>query len=130
MSILVGYGQNIKYLNKKPDLKTEIYDLSAVVESRYNTSKEKISSVEEFMKYPIKYCFNVSAKSKTETTAFKHCYYFDNKEEAVSEHKKLKVKLYDQLTAPFLKKLDSKQSLSINDQMRLHAIFNRMDKLR
>ena len=68
--------------------------------------------------------------SKTETTAFKHCYYFDNKEEAVSEHKKLKVKLYDQLTAPFLKKLDSKQSLSINDQMRLHAIFNRMDKLR
>ena len=130
MSVSVGYKQSLIYMNKKPEIKTEIYDLSAIVESRRDNSKEVITSVQEFMKKPIKYCFNVSVKADTEKTAFRHSYYFDNKEEATKEHKKLKVKLYDQLTEPFLKKLNTQQTLSMQDQLKLNLIFDKLDRLR
>lgn len=129
MSILVGYGQYVTHINKKPDLKSEIYDLSTVSISRYNPDEPKTSDPQVMLKRSPRYCFNVSAKSKQETTAYRHSYYFDNIEEAKEEHRKLKIRLYDQLTAPILQKLKSSANLTIKDQILLQDIMTRIDNL-
>ena len=130
MSILVGYGQKIEHVNTKPDLKTDIYDLSTLSTSYYYPNKPKTSDPKEVLKRTPRYCFNVSSKTKEQTTAFRHSYYFDSKEEAAEEHRKLKVKLYDQLTEPILKRLEHCSQLSIQDQTLLDSIIERIDKLR
>lgn len=129
MSILVGYGQKVEHLNTKPDIKTEIYDLSTVSVSHYYPDKPKTSNPKEVLERKPRYCFNVSSKTKEQTTAFRHSYYFDSKEEATQEHKKLKIKLYDQLTSPILKRLKHCSQLSIQDQTLLSSIIERIDAL-
>ena len=129
MSIQVGYRQNIKHLNKKPDLKNNIYELSTVSISRYYPDAPKTSDPKVALQRSPRYCFNVSTKAKEDTTAYRHCYYFDNKDEAIAEHTKLRLRWYDQLTAPILKKLEHSAQLSIQDQMRLDSIINRIERL-
>ena len=130
MSILVGYGQNINHINTKPDIKTEIYDLSTMSTSWYYPEAPKTNDLRVVLARKPRYCFNVSAKSKKESTAYRHSYYFDNKEEATEEHRKLKVRLYDQLTTPILKKLKHSSQLSIHDQTNLYEIMRRIENLR
>ena len=129
MSILVGYGQNIKHLNTKPDLQHDIFDLSTLSVSRSYPARPKTSNRKEIMERPPRYCFNVSTKAKTDTTAYRHSYYFDNKEEASIEYKKLKTRLYDQLTKPLLNKLKSTDQLSVQEQILFKSILDRMNRL-
>ena len=126
MSILVGYDQNIRHDNDKPAIKNDIYALSPISTSRYNPNEKATADIESFLKRPVKYYFNVVTKSKKETTAFKHSYYFDKQSEAIEEHRKLKVKWYDQLTKPFLDKLEHSSQLSIPDQVKLNTIIERL----
>lgn len=127
MAILVGYKQQITHINKKPDLKTNIYDLSGIAKSWYDPTAPKAQTKEEILKRKAKYFFSVSSKSKADTTAYRHSYYFDNETEAKMEHQKLKVRLYDQLTEPLLKKLEVAKTLSVQDQIQLHSIIERIN---
>ena len=129
MSILVGYDQYIKHFNTKPDLKNDIYDLSTLCVSRYYPDQPKAANLKEMLSRSPRYCFNVSTKSKQETTAYRHSYYFDSKEEAKAEHKKLRVRLYDQLTAPILKKLEHTSQLTVQDQTFLNSVMERIESL-
>ena len=129
MSILVGYGQYVSHINENPDLKNEIYDLSTVSISRYNPDAPKTSDPQVMLKRSPRYCFNVSSKSKQETTAYRHSYYFDSIEKAKEEHRKLKIRLYDQLTAPILQRLKSSSRLNISDQVLLDDIIAKIDSL-
>ena len=130
MSISVGYDQYIKHFNTKPDLKNDIYDLSTISISRYYPDKPKTSDPKEVLSRSPRYCFGVSTKSKQETTAFRHSYYFDSKEEAAEEHKKLRVRLFDQLTAPLLDKLKNCSYMSVQDQYQFDSIVKRIERLR
>lgn len=130
MGILVGYDQHIQHFNTKPDLKNNIYDLSTLCVSRYYPDQPKAANLKEMLSRSPRYCFNVSTKSKQETTAFRHSYYFDNKEEAAEEHRKLRVKLYDQLTEPILNRLKHNAQLSLQDQTLLDSIIKRIERLR
>ena len=130
MSISVGYGQYFKHINTKPDLENDIYDLSTLCISRYHPDQPSTDNVKEILSRSPRYYFNVSTKAKSETTASRHSYYFDNKEEASVEHKKLRIRLYDQLTEPLLKKLQHTSQLSIQEQTFLDSIVSRIECLR
>ena len=130
MAILVGYGQHTTHFNKKPELESNIYDLSRIAKSWYDPKASKTETKEEILKRKAKYFFSVSTKAKTETTAHRHSYYFDNETEARAEHQKLKVRLFDQLTEPLLKKAKSNVGLGIQDQLQLNSIMERFDNLR
>lgn len=130
MSISVGYGQSINHLNAKPDLKNDIYDLSTISISRYYPDKPATSNPKEVLSRSPRYCFGVSTKSKQETTAFRHSYYFDSKEEAAEEHRKLRVRLFDQLTAPLLERLKNCSHMSVQDQCQFDSIVRRIESLR
>ena len=130
MAILVGYGQQITHINKKPELESNVYDLSCIAKTWYDPKAPKAKTKEEILKRKARYFFSVATKAKTETTAFKHSYYFDDEKEAREEHQKLKLRLYDQLTAPLLKKLKGSAQLGPLDQIFFESVVERLNKLR
>lgn len=126
----VGYKQTQKHFNNKPRFSAEISTLSVLGTTRYNPSLPKTASVQDFLKYPVRYYFDVTVKQPKLATVFQHSYYFDNKNEAEQCHKSLRIKLYDQRTKKYLDKLKKGKMLSNKEQEELLAIMDSVEKLK
>lgn len=119
----VGYKQSKEYFNSELKAYKLIGDVSSICISRYNPNK-KITTSEEFLKQPKRYCFNLVVPID-QFSAEKHIYYYDSKAKAIENHKKIKTQLYDQLTKPFLNKIKVGRRLTLNDEERLLEILNK-----
>lgn len=125
---IVGYKQSQNYYNISPTISDKIYDLSNIFETRCDPTKTA-KTVQDLLQKPIKYCFTLNTKQKSAATAFKHCCYYDNLIDAKNAHRIFKLKLYDQETAPYLKKISNKRKLTLEDKDKILGIFDHMDSL-
>ena len=124
----IGYRWNKDYFNVLPEVKHEIDELSTISTSRYDPNAKKTNDITTFMKRPFRYHFNVTTKNNGMSIPLNQSYYYDKKEDCEKAHHYLRLKLYDQETGPFLKKINAGKKLSEADQSRLLAIMERMDK--
>lgn len=120
----IGYKQCIKYFNEYPNIKNEINELSNISTTRYNLNEKQTSDLNEFLKRPIRYYFDVTIKNKNISTLFCNSYYFDKKDDAEKAHHQLKLQIYDQKTAPFLNKINKGKKLTTLDKEKLTKLFN------
>lgn len=130
MTKVVGYKQNQEHFNCSPEIKTKISELSSISTCRYDPTAEKTGDIDEFLKRPIKYTYDITVKSEDALSVFKHSCYFDNREDAEKNHKNLRVKYYDQLTAPYLDKIKRRGKLSTYDQDEILGIIKKFDDLK
>lgn len=131
MSKLVGYKQRQEHFNSIPKIESEINELSSIGTCRYDPKAYKTANIEDFLKRPLKYNFDITVKNKDTMSLFQHSCYFDTKEEAEKIHKKLRIKYFDQLTKPYLKKLSSNtKNISTFDQDDILNIFKKFDDLK
>ena len=126
----VGYKQLKEHFNAFPEADFTIDTLSAIGTCRYDPEAKKTASMQDFMKRPVKYYFNVLEKVPQRATSFQHSYFFDKKEDAEKCHKQLRIKLYDQLTKKYLDKMDSNKRLTVYDQAELLKIIDQVSALR
>lgn len=124
----IGYKQSQDYFNTTPIITDKIYDLSTICETRFDPTK-KAKTVSDLLQIPPKYYFSLNTKEKTASTLFKHCCYYDNLNDAKKAHKTFKLKLYDQETAPYLKKISNKRKLTLEDKDKILGIFDHIDNL-
>lgn len=126
----VGYKQIIEHVNDSPKIESKILDLTSVMSSRHDPSANKTTDVNTFLQRPVRYYFAVTTNGGGMTSAYNHACYFDKKEDAVKAHKELRLKLYDQVTAPFLKKINSRVCLTQTDKEKINTIIQRFDELK
>jgi len=119
----VGYKQFTEYFNKVPENYKRIDSISDLNTSYYDPTAKKATTIQEIHKRKKRYCFNLTIPTNN-TSAKKHIYYYDSKEEAQKHHKQLKAQLYDQLTKPYLKKIERGRKLTIKDEETLIEIMN------
>lgn len=125
-----GYKQVIEHVNDSPQINSKILDLTSVMLSRYDSNAKKTTDVNTFLQRPVRYYFAVTTNGGGMTSGYNHACYFDKKEDAVKAHKELRLKLYDQVTAPFLKKINSRLCLTQDDKNKIHTIIKRFDELK
>lgn len=117
----IGYKQVIVHTNDLPKIKTKIVNLSNIC--RYIDTKNKRNNQD-------RYYFDVTVNGGGLSSAYKHLYYFDNKDQAENSHKDLCLKYYDQETKPFLKKIASKHFLTYKDKEKINSLFDKIDKIK
>ena len=117
----IGYKQVIVHTNDLPKIKTKIVNLSNIC--RYIDTKNKRNNQD-------RYYFDVTVNGGGLSSAYKHLYYFDNKDQAENSHKDLCLKDYDQETKPFLKKIASKHFLTYKDKEKINSLFDKIDKIK
>ena len=117
----IGYKQVIVHTNDLPKIKTKIVNLSNIC--RYIDAKNKRNNQD-------RYYFDVTVNGGGLSSAYKHLYYFDNKDQAENSHKDLCLKYYDQETKPFLKKIASKHFLTHKDKEKINSLFDKIDKIK
>ena len=117
----IGYKQVIIHTNDLPKIKTKIVNLSNIC--RYIDTKNKRNHQD-------RYYFDVTVNGGGLSSAYKHLYYFDNKDQAENSHKDLCLKYYDQETKPFLKKIASKHFLTYKDKEKINSLFDHIDKIK
>lgn len=118
----IGYKQVIVHTNDLPKIKTKIVNLSNIC--RYIDCTNNKTNGHD------RYYFDVTVNGGGLTNAYKHLYYFDNKNQAENSHKDLCIKYYDQETKPFLKKIASKHFLTYKDKEKINSIFDKIDKIK
>ena len=117
----IGYKQVIVHTNDLPKIKTKIVNLSNIC--RYIDAKNKRNNQD-------RYYFDVTVNGGGLSSAYKHLYYFDNKDQAENSHKDQCLKYYDQETKPFLKKIASKHFLTYKDKEKINSLFDKIDKIK
>jgi hypothetical protein len=123
MSVM-GYKQIIEHKNDLPEIKTKIVNLSTLCRYKHKQI-ESHKSCE-----PDRYYFDITVNGSGLLSAYKHVCYFDNKEKAENIYKELRLKLYDQETKPFLKKIASNHILTTNDKEKIYKIFDKFENLK
>ena len=118
----LGYKQVIEHVNDLPKVKTKILNLSTLC--RY-----KCYDLNNIKKYD-RYYFDVTVNGSGLLSSYKHVCYFDNQDEAEKSYRDLRLKLYDQETKPFLKKIASNHFLTQKDKEKIYSIFDKHDKLK
>jgi len=119
----VGYKQFTEYFNESPKNYKYIDSISDLNTSYYDPTAKKVTTIKEMHKRKKRYCFNLTIPTSS-TSSKRHIYYYDSKEEAQKYHRKLKAQLYDQLTKPYLKKIENGRKLTIRDEETLTEIMN------
>ena len=117
----IGYKQVIVHTNDLPKIKTKIVNLSNIC--RYIDAKNKRNNQD-------RYYFDVTVNGGGLSSAQKHLYYFDNKDQAENSHKDLCLKYYDQETKPIHKKIASKHFLTYKDKEKINSLFDKIDKIK
>lgn len=126
----IGYKQCQEYFNRSPQAFDEIFELSTISITRYNPEVKKSTSLNEFLKRPERYTFDFSTKCTGTTNYKKHVYYYDDLNTAKIEHKKLRLKLYDQQTKPYLNKINKKIKLTTADKDTILQIIDNIMELK
>lgn len=119
----VGYKQFTEYFNKIPGNYKKIDSISDINISYYDPTAKKVNTLQDLYKRKKRYCFNLTIPTDT-SSAKKHIYYFDSEKEAKKHHRQLKTQLYDQLTKPFLSKINRGRKLTIQEEEKLTEIIN------
>lgn len=119
----IGYKQCTEYFNREPMAYHRIDGISDINTSYYNPAAKKAETKEELLARKKRYCFNLTIPTSN-VTAKRHVYYFDSEKKAKTYHRKLKIQLYDQLTKPFLKKINRGRKLSLREEEILTNIIN------
>lgn len=118
------YKQFKKYFNEKFNNYKKIENVSKLNISYYNPFLNKTNSIEEMLKRPKRYYFNVVVPTNSKCHAKQETYYYDSKQEAEQEYKKAKLQFYDQLTKPYLEKIDAGKKLCDTDIKKIYEIID------
>ena len=110
----LAYKQVIEHLNSSPVIKTKIIELSTLCRYKYRKDNK-----------PDRYFFDITLNNSGLMSASRHICYFDNKEEAEKKHRELQLKLYDQESEPFLRKIASNHYLTQKDKDKIMNLIDR-----
>lgn len=121
---VLEYKQLKEYFNEKINTYKKIENVSELNISYYNPNLKKTTNLKEILNRPKRYCFNIKTPTNSKCGAKQDVYYYDSKAEAEQEHKKARLQFYDQLTSPFLKKIDSGKKLCKSDIKKIYEIVN------